>query len=257
MPIHDINQIEQRLSDLLEKKRKEAISYSIVTIIAMPCILVVLSFITLLIFIVIVHDMSMEREATLIDIYTFLNCYLALMILIILRHTFMPDAKSQFDKTSVVSIVIYFFLLFLTYGIKLPLTAPVFFGIIYAILGFSILGLLGRIYFDLPLYAYEQYDEDSSMRDVFNSFVLLISGFIFRAYGEIFSNSWLWSPPNKETIRVCAMYIQKISQEKTFFARDSEVERPILNILFRLKFIERKENLIQLTSLGLDLVKTK
>ena len=147
----DIKQIEQRLTAVLKKERREAIGYTILTILCTPVFVVLAG---LVVWIVVGFVlMRSEYDMDVKTFYTGLNCFLAYMIVIILKQTFSPNEDYQFDITWLVTVVIFIVLLFLTYATKLPGKIPLGFGILYAVTGFFILGLLGRIYLNLPAFS--------------------------------------------------------------------------------------------------------
>ena len=243
----DINQIEKRLSDILEKERREAIGYAVLTVLCTPFFVVITAILPLLIVGFVLHGVGPNKEITADRVYTLINCFLALMLLIVLRYTFSPDSEYEFNVTWLVALIIFLLLMFLTYGTDIMETNPLFFGIIYTLTGYYILGLLGRVYLDLPTVDYGN-------KDIFGSFVLLVAGFIARAYGEVFSGSWLWSAPDKDKISMCAWFLLRLEKEKFASLQNNKVERPVLRILFRLKLIERKEDWFRLSQKGQNFI---
>jgi hypothetical protein len=250
----DIIQVEKSLIAVLEKERRQAIGSSILIILSTPFFLFVAGLVTMLILGLVLYNVRYDYNITAIGIYTLLNVFLATMIIIIFRHTFSPDSENEFDMTWLVAVIIFLLLLFSTYLMKFPVRFPVAFGIFYTITGFFILGLLGRIYLDLPIAEQNNFEEGNDARNLLYSFILLVIGFIVQAYGEVFSNSWLWSSPDKDKIRICAWFLIELKKENRKSLQDNKLINSILRVLFRLKLIQTKENMIELTKKGLELV---
>jgi Mn2+/Fe2+ NRAMP family transporter len=179
----DISQVEQRLATVLKKERREAIGYALLAVLCTPVFLVIASIIILFVLACALGYAAYDIDV--IGIYTGLNCFVALMIVIILKQTFSPDEEYEFDITWLVALIIFLVLLFLTYATKFPEKFPVGFGILYAVTAFFILGLLGGVYLNIPL---NQYDESENP---FFRLILAVTGFIAMSYGELLNSSWL------------------------------------------------------------------
>ena len=247
----DISQIEKRLSEILYKERREAIGYALLTVLGTPGVVVIggLIFLMILGYIFYGVDSDYLYRMDIIGLYTLLNVFLASMIVIILKHTFSPQDEYEFNIVWLVAVVIFLLLLFLTYATKLPERFPDGFAILYAVTGFFILGLLGRVYLDLPLAEYDNKDHP------FYAFILAVTGFIAASYGELFSGSWLWIPPKPDEVRVCAWIICKLAlEEKMPIHHSDSAQKRFLHILSRLKLVQVKENILELTPKGRDLV---
>lgn len=250
MKVADISQIEQRLATILEKERREAIGYTILTVLCTPVFVALAGFVVLIILSYIFYstDNDYFYQMDMIGFYTILNVFLALMIVIILKHTFSPQEEYEFDITWLVAVVIFLLLLLLTYATKFPDKFPAGFGIIYTVTGFLILGLLGRVYLNLPVVECDDRDHP------FYTFILAVTGFIAMSYGELLSGSWLWIPPKPDEVRICAWFLCKLALEEDISHRDSSVPKRVLYILSRLKFIRAKEGTLELTQKGRELV---
>jgi len=242
----DLKGVEKRLTAILEKERREAIGYTVLTVLCTPVFVVVA---IVMVFLVLAYVLTwVDYDLRVSAIYTGINIFLACMIVFVLRQSNPPEEPHQFDKGWLAGVGLFLILLILTYVSGLREWLPVFFGIVYTILGFLVLGLLGSVQMKKPVV------EGTSRHNAFMSLVLAVSGFIAMSYGEIMFSSWLWFPPKPDEVKLCAWILCKLAEEKTWtFSDRSEYER-IVRILARLKFIRITENKIELTAKGLDFV---
>ncbi len=248
----DLSQIEPRLAEVLHKERREAIRYAIVIVICTPFFAALASFVVVAVLSYIFyfnHFDFYHIDAT--SFYTCLNGFLAFMVVFILRYTFLPDEPNQFNIYWIISTVIFFLLLFLTYGTELKERLPGGFGFIYTGIGFSILGLLGKAYLDIPV---TEYDERANP---FYAFILAMTGFIAMAYGELFSSSWLWVPPKPDEIRIGAWILRKLATEKAMRLHNYREHGRALNFLLRLKLVKITEGTLETTEKGSVLIGRK
>lgn len=146
-------------------------------------------------------------DVNALGIYTGINIFLALMLVFVLRQSNPPEQPHEFDKTWLAGVGVFLFLLVLTYVTSLQVQFPLFFGILYSLLGFLVMGLLGHVQMKKPV------TDDSGSQNVFLSFVLAVAGFIAMAYGELAHGSWLWIPPKPDEIRVAAWILCKLALE--------------------------------------------
>ena len=242
----DLEEVEKRLAVVLEKERREAIGYTVLTVLCTPAFVAMASVVIFIVFTYVFQQGRYKPDA--LAIYTGINIFLAYMIVFVLRQSNPPEEPHEFDKGWLAGVGLFLILLILTYVSGLRERLPVFFGILYAILGFLILGLLGQVQMKRPVV------EDTGRHNVFMSLVLAVSGFILMAYGEITHSSWLWFPPKPDEVKLCVWILCKLAEEKTWtLSSRAEYER-IVRILARLKFIRITENKIELTAKGLDFV---
>ncbi|MBN2182790.1 MAG: hypothetical protein JW715_12840 [Sedimentisphaerales bacterium] len=248
----DVNHIEKRLSEILGKERREAIGYAIMTVLCTPFFAAIVGFVVMIIMVILRYyffDIEVGYENDLIYFYTILNVFLAYMIVFIFQRTFSLETDSGFDITWLVAVVIFLLLLFLTYVTKLPVKSATGFGILYAVTSFFILGLLGRVYMDLPI---AECDDDEHP---IYAFILAVTGFIAMSYGELLNGSWLWIPPKQDEVRLCSWILCKLAmEEKVPLHNGDSVQKRVLHILSRLKLVQVKEGLLQLTLKGRNLV---
>jgi hypothetical protein len=242
----DLQEVEKRLVGILEKERREAIGYTVLTILCTPAFVAMASVVIFIVFAYVFQQGIYKPDA--LAIYTGINIFLAYMIVFVLRQSNPPEEPHQFDKGWLAGVGLFLILLILTYVSGLREWLPVSFGIVYTILGFLVLGLLGSVQMKKPVV------EDTGRHNVFMSLVLAVSGFIAMSYGEIMFSSWLWFPPKPDEVKLCAWILCKLAEEKTWsLSNRAEYER-IVRILTRLKFILITENKIELTAKGLDFV---
>jgi hypothetical protein len=245
----DINQIEKRLSEVLQKERKEAIEYAVFIILCTPFFVAVAGFLVLLILLPILRYAS--YDLTLVDLFTSLNCFLALILGVTIRYANISEDSYRFDKEWIAAVLIFFCQLYITYRSGLIDSYLVGFVVIYTVFGFLVLGLSGYI---IMLKKPFIEDRDNENNTPLASFVLLVAGFIATTYGEIISKSWLWSLPAQDKIKSSAWILNKLALEEEMSFNNNNVENPTLFILSRLKLIECKEDKLLLTQKGQELV---
>lgn len=183
-----------------------------------------------------------------VGIYTVINIFLAIMLMFVLKRSNQPEQSDEFDKMWLAGVSVFLFLLLLTYTTSLRVKFPLFFGILYGLLGFLVMGVLGHVQMKKPI------TDDSGSENQLLSFLLAIAGFIAMAYGELAHASWLWIPPKPDEIRLAAWFLCKLAIEKPNPLNRRLVPENTLNLLSRLKLIRVTQRDIQLTLKGLDLI---
>lgn len=242
----DLQEVEKRLSVVLEKERREAIGYTVLTVLCTPAFVAMASVVFFLVFVYVFQQIDYDMGAS--AIYMGFNIFLASMIVFVLRQSNPPEEPGDFDKGWLAAVGLFLILLILTYVSGLRERLPVFFGIVYTILGFLVLGLLGSVQMKSPVV------EDTGRHNVFISLVLAVSGFIAMSYGEIMFGSWLWFPPKPDEVKLCAWILCKLAEDETWTLSNRAEHERIVRILARLKFLQITENKIELTAKGLDFV---
>ena len=243
----DVSQIEKRLSEILFKERREAIGYTVLTVLCTPVFAAMVGLVAWIVvgFVLIRSNYDIDVKA----FYTGLNVFLALMIVFVLKYTNPPEEPHDFDKNWLVAVLIFILLLIFTYATKYPERFPIGFGIVYAGAGLFILGLLGKVFAEGP---FIEYDNRESQ---FFSLILALMSFVAMSYGELLSGSWLWIPPKQDEVRVCAWILCKLAlEEKMPIHHSDSIQKRVLYILSRLKLVQIKENMLKLTQKGSDLV---
>lgn len=240
----DIRQVEQRLAEIIRVERREAISYTVLTILCTPAFVLMGS---IVIFFVMAHIFRIGRyNIDARGLYTGFNIFLAGMLILVLRSSNPPEDPREFDKAWLSAVVVFLLPLLLTHATGLPERFPILYAIVYIILSLVVLGLLGRVQMEQP-----EKDETSHIGAFLSGFLALF-GFIADSYGEITRNSWLWFPPKPEEIRLGAWLLCKLKVEKTMPFDAHLVPRRILNMLSRLKLVQVTDRKLKLTFKGQD-----
>lgn len=243
----DLQEIEKRLTVAIEKQRKEVIGYTVLTILCTPVFVVMASVMVFLIF-AFLFRLNPDYFLSVSAIYTGLNIFLGIMIMFVLRYSNPPEEPHNFDIGWLAGVVLFIALLIFTYATNYQNELPTFFAIVYIVMGFFILGLLGSAYMNNPV------PEESNEENPFYSFLLLVSAFIAMSYGEIFRGSWLLFPPNSDEICVSAWILCRLAIENSWRIGSMTEQRRALSILARLKFVKMTDNKLRLTPKGRDFV---
>jgi len=241
----DIAPVQQRLTSLVQKERREAIAYAVLTVLCTPVFVMLGSLLALFLLLQIVRA---DHNIDAIGIYTCFNGFLGWMVLFVLRWSNPTDEPDIFDKTWLAGVGVFLLLIFLTYCTPLLEIRPMLFGILFAVLGFVVLGLTGHSYMNKPL------TDNTDPGDPRAAIVLLVSGFVATAYGEITQGSWLWIPPDESQIRLSAWFLCRLAVEPDSAVSRQLVPQRTLRLLSRLKLIKATEYHAVITSKGLELV---
>ena len=240
----DTKKVEQRLVAVLNKERQKAIAYTVLTVLCTPAFVAIVSMMALLLVIIVMKE-GWDGGAS--AVYTGINIFLASMIVVVLRYSNPPEEPHEFDNRWLAAVGVFLFLLILMYATEFREQFPVFFGIVYAVVGFLVMGLLGQVQINRP------FRKDFEREPV--SFLLAVSNFIVSSYGEITHGSWLWIPPKQDEIRVCAWILCKLAVEGAWPLDSRMEQRRVLSILARLKLVKVTQNKLELTEKGLDFVR--
>jgi hypothetical protein len=242
----DIVKVERHLAAVISEKRREAIAYTILTVLATPAFVILFSLVVGIVFADIFSRTGYDSEGP--AIYTGLALFLGYMLISILSgRSFLPEIR-EIDKKWWAAAAAYFMLLFLTYGTPLRQQNAVLFGIVYGFFGFLILGLLGQVQMSNLM------KEDTNPRHLFTELLLAASGFIAIAYGEIARGSWLWVPPKLDELRAGAWILCELASQGTASLDARAANRRILVPLRRLKLVRLTEDRLSLTAEGMDFV---
>jgi hypothetical protein len=247
MPKLDIKQVEQRLAEVISNKRREEIGYTLLVVLCTPvCVAIVNSVIYLIVIIVLSQfDVYLDH----MEIYTGFNIFLAYMVLVVFWHSNPPDEVGMFDKAWLAAVVVFILLIVLTYATRLMEQNPNLFGMIYALVSFLVMCLLGRV----PI---EQRDEDAEdPKNVFVFLILVLPAFIAMSYGEITRRSWLWIPPKPDELGIAAWFLYKLKFGRDGPLKIQAIPKRILNMLIRLKFVRVRNRTLKLTLKGRDFLK--
>ncbi len=244
----DMRQIEKRLAAVLEKERRDAIGYAVLTVLCTPFFVVLISIVVMVILFFILERVNYDIGAK--GFYTCTSMFLGSMAVFVLRGSNPPENphEFEFDVSWTVGVGALLLLLYATYATSFLEKTPVAFAIVYTVIGILILAFFGRAYMKIPI------TQHAGREDVNRSLTLEIFGFVAIAYGEIASGSWLWIPPNEDEIRVAAWVLCKLALEDKWSLDSRSADKPILNLLFRLKYIQIKDGRLQLTYRGHDFI---
>ena len=242
----EMGQVEKRLAVVLEKERRDAIGYAVLTVLCTPFFVVLMSLAVMLMIAVIFQHADYDMNAK--TFYTCINMFLGSMAVFVMRCSNPPENPHEFDLTWLAGVGVLLGLLFVTYATPFLDKAPCLFAAFYTIVGFLILALFGRVYMKIPV------TQDAGSEDMYRSLPLVIFGFVAMAYGEIASSSWLWIPADEDKIRIAAWILCKLALEGSWPLDSRSADRPILDLLFRLKYIQVKDDKLQLTLKGQDFV---
>ncbi len=83
-----------------------------------------------------------------------------------------------------------------------------------------------------------------------------VAGFVVAAYGELLSASWLWVPPKPHEVRIAARVLCRLAVESDRPLGADAVENRVVRLLFRLRLIEVAQQQLRLAPKGLDLLRT-
>lgn len=242
----DIAQVEQRLKAVINSERERAIRRTLLIVLSTPAFVVLASLPALFLLACILRSSSYEIDAR--GIYTWMNGFLALMLVSVLRLSNPPEEPREFDRMWLAAVIVFILPLALTYKTGLPEKIPVLFAILYAFLAFLVLGLLGQVQIEQPR-------EDDDHANGFELLAILaLFGFIAAAYGQMLQSSWLWFAPKPDEIRVGAWVLCNAAIEKGTPLEARSVPKRILNMLSQLKLIRIRGRKLQLTLKGQDLV---
>jgi hypothetical protein len=231
---------------MISEERREAIGYTLLTVLCTPVFVLLASLVALLILAYVLHFADYDIDAR--GIYTGINIFLAYMLVFVLRRSNPPEEPHAFDRVWLAAVIVFILPLILTYATGLPERVPVLFAIVYAVLAFLVLGLLGNVQIEQP-------DPDEADGEgMFPSLILALSAFIAMSYGEVTRSSWLWFPPKPDELRIAAWILCKLAMERAAPLDARPVPRRILNMLSRLKLVQVTEYKLRLTLKGSDLV---
>lgn len=240
----ETRQIERRLVAVLKKERWDAIGYAVLTVLCTPVFVVLISLPLMMMIALVLRTVHYDIGAK--SFYTCINIFLGLMAIVVLRRSNLPENPRRFDVTWLAGVGALLLLLYVTYATSLLEETPRVFAIVYTVTGLLILALFGRAYVKIPI------AREAGCEDLNRSFSLTLEifGFVALAYGEILSGSWLWFPPDEDKIRVATWILCKLALEENWPLDSRSADRPILDLLFRLKYIQVKDDMLQLTCKG-------
>jgi hypothetical protein len=230
----DLENVTGRLEVVLVKERREALTYTLLTVLCTPAFVAISSQAIAGAVLWVMHE-SDYRIGSAWAIYTGMIVFLAWALAFVTANLHHSLETFTLDRTWLAGAVVFLVLLVLTYATPLQDTSPAFFGFVFVVFSFLVLGLVGQAQINHPPANPLGHAPDPRV------FILVVSGFVVSAYGELFSASWLWVPPRPHEIRIAARLLCRV--------------RRIVHLLSRLKLIELADQQLHLTSKGLDFVR--
>jgi hypothetical protein len=241
----DIEKVAWQLEAAIRKARREAIAYTLLTVLCTPGFVVLACLAATVLMAWLFRGRWYDLDA--MAFYTGLNLFLASMLATVMAGAGFLKAL-QVDKMWFAAAVVFLLLLVVTYATSLMERAPVLFGIGYALGGFLVLGLLGRAEPRGPV------NDGLDGRDCVPGTAVAVATLIVSAYGELLSASWLWVPPKPHEVRIAARVLCRLAAKENDPLSSSTVEDRVTTLLSRLKLIEVTQQQLHLTSKGQSLV---
>ena len=232
----------------LEKERRDAVTYTILTVLCTPAFVALASLLVVVLLCEIFRHGDYDLDA--LGVYTGMAVFLASMIVFVLANSTDSLARFELNGMWLAAVAVFVVLLVLTFGTPVQERSPVFFAVVYAALGFMVLGFLGQV--QLPYPRADDADPQRSLRAV----VYAAASFIVAAYGEIFRNSWLWVPPKPFEVRVGARVLCRLIDAPTDPLHPSAVAGRVATLLGKLKLVQTTDGGLLISPKGLDFVRT-
>jgi hypothetical protein len=242
----DMDAITRHLEALLAKERHRAIEYTLLTVLCTPAFVVAGALFAAVVAAYIVSHSPRRFDLDAMTFYTAVSAFLAYMVAGTMRNSVSSAEGLRFDRMWITGTALFPVLLILTYATSLPQQRALLFGVLYAIVGFLILGFVSQA---LPPDHGAQDDDAEAMM---TGLVLAVPNLVTSAYRELLSASWLWFPPKPAEIRMAAMVLCRLATEQTRPLNCDLVEEWITMLLSRLKLIHVEDQHLQLTAKGFD-----
>lgn len=243
----DIKQVEQRLAEVIGNKRREEIGYTLLVVLCTPICVAIVSGVVYLSVVIVLSQFDVYIDS--MEIYTGFNIFLAYMVMFVLWYSSPHNESRIFNQILLVAIIMFVLLIILTYATRLMEQSPYLFGVIYTLVGFLVLCLLGRVPIDHPDSVVDE------PNNVFLPFILVLPAFIAMSYGEITRRSWLWIPPGPDELSIAAWFLYKLKFGRDGPLKSQAVPKRVLNMLIRLKFVRVRKRTLKLTLKGRDFLK--
>ncbi len=243
----DVEMVATRLAAVLAKARKEAMAYTVLTVLCTPAFVAIVSFLVAGLLVYVLNE-SRYRIDNAQAIYAGMTVFIVSTFGLATTNT-VRSSSLAFDRRWLAGGAALLALVIVTYATPLRNESPVLFGIIYFMLGFLVLGLAGRAYANHP--AGSSLDEAPT----FHALVLAASDFVLSAYGELLSASWLWFPPKPHEIRIAARVLCRLGAADKGALHECVVDDRIERLLHRLGLAERTDQQLHLTPKGLDFIR--
>jgi len=242
----DMDAITRHLEAVLAKERHKAMEYTFLTVLCTPAFVVVGALFVAFVAAYIVSQSPRRFDLDAMTFYTALNVFLAYMVAGTMRNSVSSAEGCGFDRMWITGAALFLVLLILTYATSLPQQHALLFGVLYAIVGFLILGFVSQAL--PPDHGVQNDDADALMTGL----VLAVPNLVTSAYRELLCASWLWLPPKPGEIRIAAMVLCRLATEQNRPLNRDLVEERITILLSGLKLIRVDDQHLQLTAKGVD-----
>jgi hypothetical protein len=246
----DIHKVAQHLAVVLAKERHKAMEYTLLTALCTPAFVVVGALFAAFVAAYLVARSPGRFNLDAMTFYTAVSVFLAYMVAGTMRNSVSSAEGLRFDRMWITGAALFLVLLILTYATSLPRQHGLLFGVLYAIIGFLILGFVGQTQPPDPG------APDDDAKAMMTGLALAVPNLVTSAYRELLSASWLWFPPKPGEIRIAAMVLCRLATEQERPLNCDLVEGRVTMLLSRLKLIRVEDRHLQLTAKGLDLLHT-
>ncbi len=240
----ELERVVRHLATVLEKERREAIAYTLLTVLCTPVFVAMASLAIGVVLVFILWQSDYRFDA--FTIYTGMVFFLGSMLALVLINSRDSPEEVQFSKVWLAAAGVFLLLLVLTYGTSLPQRSPSLFGILFAGGGLLVLGLLGQVRL-----ADHVTEGTGTWKDLFVG-VMAVCGLIIAAYGELLSASWLWVPPKPHEVRIAARVLCRLAGDPNEPLSRGIVDDRVTRLLSRLKLAQATQQQLVLTPKGMD-----
>jgi hypothetical protein len=230
---------------VLEKERRNAQAYGLLVVLGMPALVAVASF---LIGVVVLARLP-KSWGSATAVYVGFSGFLAYMIFFVLTGGTRPLRIETLDPLCLFAVGLFVILVLLTFFTPIRNSLPKAYGVLFGAGAFAILGLLGRVWVKRPI---PHIDQPHSVQ---GSLVMLASGFVVLAYGEVLRSSWLWVPPKEEDVRLGAWLLGQLAADAGTALGPEAARGRIFNLLIRLRLVGVTEAGTALTPKGLHFIR--
>jgi hypothetical protein len=246
----DIDEVERRLAEVLEKERRGAMVYAILTVALTPVFMAVAALVVTGVasYVFLRHRAAFDLDPMVF--YTAVNVFLAYVIVFVLVNSGSRWPQVRLDSMWIAGTAVLLTQLVVTYATPIVQRHPSWLAAGYAVGGILVLGLMGQVSLA------DRVTIGPNAETGLLAFLLAVTGFILAAYREVGRGSWLWVPPKPDEIRLGAWVLCKLALEMSGPWSDDPAQRRIVDVLRRLKFLQVMGDRLELTPKGLDFVRT-
>ncbi|MBN1360842.1 MAG: hypothetical protein JW993_09630 [Sedimentisphaerales bacterium] len=245
----NVDVVERRLADMLEKERREVLVYVVFTVALTPAFVAIVALI-----VTGVVGYTFLNEGSAFDLkpltfYTTVNLFLAYVITSVAFGYGRGAMQTRFDGTCLAGVLVFLVLLLATYTTSTLERPPLLLALAHAVGGFAVLGLMGHSFY------MDRVAEGPERAPNRFTRLLAVSGFIIAAYGELVCNAWLWRPPRGDEVRLGAWVLSRLACEMSGPAGDDPALDLVVRLLRYLQLVQETDARLMLTAKGLDFVR--